>query len=110
MALSEIGSSKILFANSLFYNTFGYSQEEVIGHTVQELKLTSPEEEARLVSILLDYFHENRPVAQLQALPPQERAKLIKQLKQAMGNKGLEVLYTRKNGGNFLCYPFLRPS
>jgi len=101
MTLSEIGTNKIHFANNLFYKYFGYNKEEVIGHTSQELKLTSPEEEARLVPILLAYLNETRSVTELQALPTEENEKLVMKLKQAMGNKNLEVLYTRKNGETF---------
>ena len=101
MTLSEIGTNKILFANALFYKYFGYTKEEVIGHSSQELKLISPEEDARLVPILLAYLNETRSVAELQALPPEETEKLVVKLKQAMGNMNLEVLYTRKNGETF---------
>jgi len=101
MTLSEIGTNKIVFANNLYYKYFGYSKEEVIGHSSQELKLTSPEEDARLLQILLGYLHETRSVSELQALPQQEREKILRKLKQNMGNNGLEVLYTRKNGKTF---------
>ena len=101
MTLSEIGTNKILFANNLFYKYFGYTKEEVIGHSSQELKLTSPEEDARLLPILLAYLNETRSAAELQALPPEESEKLVMKLKAAMGNMNLEVLYTRKNGETF---------
>jgi len=101
MSLSEIGTDKILFANALFYKFFGYSREEVIGRSSEQLKLISPEEEARLYPILIDHLQETRSVSELQALPPEESEKLIIRLKQAMGDKGLDVLYTRKNGETF---------
>lgn len=101
MTLSEIGTNKIHFANNVFCKSFGYNKEEVIGHTSQELKLTSPEEEARLLPILLAYLNETRSVAELQALPPEENEKLVMKLKQAMGDINLEVLYNRKNGETF---------
>jgi signal transduction histidine kinase/CHASE3 domain sensor protein len=101
MSLSEVGTDKIVFANDLFYKTFGYSKNEVIGHRTQELKLISPEEEARIYPILLGYLNETRSIAELQALTPKESEELIIKLKEAMGNKGLDVLYTRKNGETF---------
>ncbi|HTB06534.1 MAG TPA: CHASE3 domain-containing protein [Bacteroidia bacterium] len=101
MTLSEVGTSKIVFANKLFYKTFGYSQEEVIGSSSEELKLISPEEEARLFPILLTLLNETRSIEELQALPPEEGAKLLVKLKEAMGTTGLEVLYSRKNGEKF---------
>jgi signal transduction histidine kinase/CHASE3 domain sensor protein len=101
MSLSEIGTSKIVFANNLFYKYFGYSKEEIIGHSSQDLKLISPEEEARLFPIILAYLKETRSIAELQALPPEENEKLVTKLKQAMGDMGIEVLYNRKNGETF---------
>ena len=101
MSLTESGTNKIVFANKLFYKYFGYSRDEVIGNTSQALKLTSPEEEARLFPIILDYLKETRSIAELQALPREESEKLIVRLKEAMGNNGIEILYTRKNGETF---------
>jgi len=101
MTFTETETSKVVFANNAFHESFGYNKEEVIGHTSQELKLISPEEEARLLPILLDYLNETRSVAELQALPVEEREKLVVKLKDAMGTSGLEVLYTRKNGETF---------
>lgn len=37
--LSEMKTNKIAFANTLFYDTFGYTKEEVIGRTSEELSL-----------------------------------------------------------------------
>ncbi len=101
MSLSEIGTSKIRYANERYYKYFGYSEEEVIGHTSHELKLTSPEEDARLAPILLGYLSERRSIAELQKLSKEETAQLLTGLKKAMGDKGLDVLYTRKNGETF---------
>ncbi len=101
MTVGETGTNKAIFANNAFYKSFGYSKEEVIGHTTEELKLVSPEENARLFPILLGYINETRSIAELQALPPSEGEKLLVKLKQAMGDKGIEVLYTRKNGETF---------
>jgi CHASE3 domain sensor protein/nitrogen-specific signal transduction histidine kinase len=99
--LSEIGTNKIVFVNDLFQELFGYSKEEVIGHTSDELKLLSPQEQARVYPILLSYLNETRSVEELQALPPEENMKLLLKLKEAMGNNGLEVQYTKKNGKTF---------
>ena len=101
MSLTESGTNKIVFANNLFYKYFGYGKDEVIGNTSQALKLMSPEEEARLFPIILAYLKETRSVAELQALPREESEKLIIRLKQVMGTKGIEILYTRKNGETF---------
>jgi signal transduction histidine kinase/CHASE3 domain sensor protein len=101
MTVGETGTNKAVFANNAFYKSFGYSKEEVIGHTTEELKLVSPEENARLFPILLGYINETRSIAELQALPPAESEKLLFKLKQAMGDKAIEVLYTRKNGETF---------
>jgi len=101
MTLSEIGTNKIVFANNLFYSSFGYNKEEVIGRTSEELKLISREEEIRIFPILLNYLNETRSIQELQALPREESEKLLVKLKHAMGTEGLEVLYTRKNGETF---------
>ncbi len=101
MTIAEVGDSKILFANNRFYEYFGYSSEEVIGQKAEALKLVSPEEEARLFPILLGLLNETRSIAELQALSQEESEKLVIRLKEAMGNNGLIVLYTRKNGEPF---------
>ncbi|HTA81885.1 MAG TPA: CHASE3 domain-containing protein [Bacteroidia bacterium] len=101
MTFGETGSNKVVFANSAFYRSFGYSKDEVIGHTSEELKLISPEENARILPILLDYLNDTRSLAELQALSPKEGEELLKKLKEAMGDKSIEVLYTRKNGETF---------
>ena len=101
MTLSELGTHKIVFANDRFYEYFGYGSEEVINHSSEELKLISKEEEARLLPILLGYLNETRSVAELQKLSPAEGEELLENLKKAMGARGLDVLYTRKNGETF---------
>ena len=101
MTLSEIGSNKIVFVNSLFHKLFGYSSEEVIGRTTDELKLLSAEEQARVYPILISYLQDNRSLAELRSLQPEEREQLLVKLKEAMGNNGLEVVYTKKNGETF---------
>jgi PAS domain S-box-containing protein len=101
MTLSELGTHKILFANNLFYKYFGYSSEEIIGHSTEELKLISDEEEARLLPILFAYLNETRSVAELQNLSREEGEQLLLNLRKALGTRGLDVLYTRKNGETF---------
>jgi|GEM_PF-1634172 len=101
MTFGETGTNKVVFANNAFYRSFGYSKDEVIGHTSEELKLISPEENARILPILLDYLNDTRSLAELQALSPKEGEELLKRLKEAMGDKSIEVLYTRKNGETF---------
>jgi signal transduction histidine kinase/CHASE3 domain sensor protein len=101
MTLSEIGTNKIVFVNSFFHKLFGYSRDEVIGRTSDELELLSGEEQARVYPILLSYLNEKRSLAELRSLPAEEREDLLLRLKEAMGNSGLEVLYTKKSGETF---------
>jgi signal transduction histidine kinase/CHASE3 domain sensor protein len=101
ITLSEIGSNKIVFVNSFFHKLFGYSRDEVIGRTSDELELLSAEEQARVYPILLSYLNEKRSLAELRSLPAEEREDLLLRLKEAMGNSGLEVLYTKKSGETF---------
>ena len=44
MTLSEIKTNKIKYANTLFYNAFGYTKEEVIGNFSEDLNLIDTEE------------------------------------------------------------------
>ena len=101
MTLSEIGSNKIVFVNSHFHKLFGYSSDEVIGRTSDELKLLSAEEQARVYPVLISYLNDNRSLGELRSLSAEDRAKLLVKLKEAMGSTGLEVLYTKKNGETF---------
>ncbi|HXU26222.1 MAG TPA: CHASE3 domain-containing protein, partial [Bacteroidia bacterium] len=101
LSFGEIGSNKIAFANKLFYSYFGYTPEEVIGHTSEELNLVSPEENARLLPLILSYLEENRSVEELRALPANEMEKLLIKLRENMFGNGFEVLYTRKNKETF---------
>lgn len=52
MSLSEIKSGKITYANHIFYASFGYTKEEVIGKTSEELNLISAEEKANGLEVL----------------------------------------------------------
>src|SRR6185437_13736832 len=101
LSFGEIGSNKFAFANKLFYNYFGYTPEEVIGHTSEELQLVSPEENARLFPIIMSYLDDNRSREELRALPADEMQKLLIKLREKMYGNGFEVLYTRKNKETF---------
>ena len=104
--LSEIKSNKIAFANNLFYDTFGYSEEEVIGQTTEELSLMTPEEHNRVISIILNSIHEKRSVSELQSLPVEDTEELLLKLKQVNAMKDLEIQYIRKNGEKFYAVLF----
>lgn len=104
--LSEIKSNKIAFANSLFYDTFGYSEEEVIGQTSEELSLIAPDEYNRVISVIMDSLDEKRTLAELQALPVEDTEALLLKLKQGNTMNNLEIQYTRKNGETFYAILF----
>ncbi len=101
MTFGEIGSNKILYANTLFYNSFGYTAEEVINHSSEELNLISDEENQRLIPIILGQLEETRSVEELRDLPIEETAKLLTILKEKIMENGFEVQYTRKDGSTF---------
>ena len=101
MSLSEIKTSKIKYANNRFYDAFGYSKNEVIGHSSEELNLLDPEESKRVVNLIFGYLLENRPLAEVQALSKEEKEALLLKLKQSEKMKDFEILYTRKNGETF---------
>ncbi len=106
MTFGEISTNKIIYANNLFYSSFGLTHDEVIGHTSEELKLVSDEENQRLIMIIMSYLDEDRSVAELQALPADERAKLLIKLREKMFSNGFEVLYSRRNGTSFYAMVF----
>lgn len=106
LSFGEIGTNKISYANKLFYNYFGYTKEEVIGHTAEELNLVSPEENARLFSIIMSYLEDNRSLEELQKLSPEETEQLLVKLRQKMFGNGFEVLYTKKNRDTFFALVF----
>lgn len=101
MTLTEIQTNKITHANTLFYSSFGYTPDEVIGHTSEEMKLLSPEESHRLGALILDILKEARTIDELRALSAIEREELLMRLKQSHAMKEFEVVYTRKNGKTF---------
>lgn len=106
MTLAEIGNNQITYANENFYKTFGYSKEEIIGRTAEELNLVSPEENARLIQIILGYLDDDRPLEELQKLSPEETEQLLLKLRLKMFKDGFEVNYLRKNGENFYALVF----
>ena len=106
LTFGEIDSDKIVYANNAFFSAFGYSKAEVINHTADELNLVSQEETARLLPIILGHLQENRTVEELQALPGEERAELLLQLREKMFQNGFEVSYTRKTGETFIAIVF----
>lgn len=54
----------------------------MIGHTTEELNLTSAEELERLIPIIMSHLEEDRPLEELKALSAEERAKLLLTLKE----------------------------
>lgn len=106
MTFAEIGNNQIVYANNLFYTLFGYTKEELIGHTSEEMNLVSKEENERLLPIILSYLQEERSVEVLKALPEEERANLLITLKEKMFANGFEVEYTRKNEETFFAIVF----
>jgi PAS domain S-box-containing protein len=104
--LSEIKTNKIAFANTLFYDTFGYPEEEVIGKTPEELSLIAPDEHRRIVSIILNSLDEKRTLSELQALTVEDTETFVLKLKQGNALKDLEIEYTRKNGQTFYAILF----
>ncbi|MGK2860910.1 MAG: PAS domain-containing sensor histidine kinase, partial [Chitinophagaceae bacterium] len=101
MTLSEIKTNKIKYANNLFYNAFGYTKEEVIGNSSEELNLMDPEESKRVIDLIFGYLHENRSLAEVQSLSKEETEALLLKLKQSEKMKDFEICYTRKNGETF---------
>ena len=106
MTLAEIGSNIIIYANENFYKTFGYSKEEIIGYTSEELNLVSQEENERLIPIILSYLEDARPLEELQKLSPDETAELLLKLRLKMFKDGFEVQYLRKSGESFYALVF----
>ncbi len=101
MTLSEVKTNKIKYANTLFYNAFGYTQEEVIGNSSEDLNLIDAEEYKRVIDLIFGYIHENRSLAEVQALSKEETEELLLKLKQSEKMKDFEICYTRKNGEKF---------
>ncbi|MEJ7610857.1 MAG: PAS domain S-box protein [Ferruginibacter sp.] len=101
MTLSEVGTNKIRYANDLFCSAFGYTREEVIGYSSEELNLMAPDEYNRVVAVILDSLKESRSISELQTLSPEESEELLLALRQSDVMKGFEVMYSRKNGETF---------
>lgn len=101
MTLSELKSKKIVYANKLFYDTFGYKKEEVIGRSSDEMNFVSPEESQRLTTLLLDHLKEKRSVEELNNLSIGEVEEMLLKIKESGFMNGIEVLYRKKNGENF---------
>lgn len=101
MTIAEVKPGTIKYANKLFYKYFGYTSEEVIDHTAQELNLISLKENKRLEAVMLDLLKENRTIEEIQKLSIEETEKLLVQLNEANPLHGFEAEYTRKNGETF---------
>jgi PAS domain S-box-containing protein len=101
MTLSELRSKKIVYANKLFYDTFGYSKEEIIGRSSEEMNFISPEESQRLTMLLLDHLKEERSVEELKRLSIEEVEEMLLKIKESGFMNGIEVLYRKKNGESF---------
>ena len=101
MSLTEIKDNKIKYANNLFYSSFGYTEEEVIGRSSEELNLLDPEEYKRVIDLIFGYLHESRSLAEVQSLSKEETEALLLKLKQSENMKDFEIVYTRKNGETF---------
>lgn len=101
MTLTKIKTNKIKYANNLFYDAFGYTKEEVIGNSSEELNLLDPEEYKRVIYLIFGYLNENRSLAEVQALSKEETEELLLKLNQSGKMKDFEILYTRKNGETF---------
>ena len=101
MTITEIKTNKIRYANKLFFDSFGYSEAEVIGSTSKELRLLSPEETQRVTAILFTILQETRSVEEIQSLSIEETEELLIKIRQSDVLKNLEVTYTRKNGQTF---------
>ncbi|MCE3294717.1 MAG: sensor hybrid histidine kinase [Crocinitomicaceae bacterium] len=101
MTLSELKTKKIVYANRQFYDTFGYSREEIIGSSSEELKFVSPEESQRLTNLLLKHIQEDRSIEELKNLSLEEVEDMLVKIKESGFLNGIEVLYNRKNGESF---------
>ncbi len=101
MVFAEIGTNHIIYANKLFYKLFGFTAEEVIGRTTDELNIVSQEEKERTQAILFKELQEDRTIDELQALPQEELVELLVNLRDKLFENGFEVIYTRKNGTTF---------
>lgn len=101
MALSEIKTNKIIYVNSHFCKTFGYTKEEVIGKSSEELKLIGPQEYERVIAYMFKNIQEKRNLEEVQGLSIDDTEQLLMRLKQTNAMKDFEVQYTRKSGEVF---------
>lgn len=101
MALSEIKTNRIKHVNTLFCSTFGYTKEEVIGKTSEELKLIGPKEYERVIAYIFRYLEEKRSLEEVQSLSIDDTEQLLMKLKQTDAMKDFEVQFTRKSGEVF---------
>ncbi|MEJ1223331.1 PAS domain S-box protein [Sediminicola sp. 1XM1-17] len=101
MSLSEIKTNKIRYVNSLFCSLFGYTREEIIGKTSEELQLIEPREYDRVISYIFEHLQESRTLEEVQNLSIDETEQLLLNLKQTDAMKDFEVQYTSKSGETF---------
>jgi signal transduction histidine kinase/CHASE3 domain sensor protein len=101
LTFGDIETGKCIYANNLFYEQFGLSPDEVIGFTSEEMKLASDEENLRIINVILSHLPEGTTVPELQKLPPNEKARILLELREKMFEHGFEVNYSRKNGELF---------
>ena len=101
MSLAEIKTNKIKYVNTLFCTVFGYTKEEIIGKTSEELQLIGPKEYERVIAYIFGYLQEKRSLEEVQALSIDETEQLLMRLKQTDAMKDFEVQYTRKSGETF---------
>ncbi len=101
LSLTEIKTNKITYVNNLFCASFGYTKEEIIGHTVEELGLIGAEEYQRVISYIFSHLKETRNLEEIQSLSVEETENLLLRLKETDAMKDFEVQYTKKNGASF---------
>ncbi|GIZ08184.1 PAS domain S-box protein [Flavobacterium sp. UMI-01] len=98
MTLSEIKTNEIRYANTLFYNLFGYTKKEVIGNSSIDLHLIDADENNRITNLILELLKEERSLDEIQSLSKPEIENLLLKLKQSEAMQDFEILYTKKNG------------
>lgn len=101
MSLSEMKTNIIRYVNNNFCTTFGFTKEEVIGYTSEELDLISKEENDKVIALVMSHLNDSRSLEELQSLSIEETEELIIKLKQIDEVKNFEILYTKKDGRTF---------